>query len=163
MINRRRSRAGIAQAYIIAGAVAAAAIGGYFLYKWYKSKHPDTSDYAGGQQAYYQSGPGYGGPSSGGMVDPRQMGRGGLFAMAPGSTQPGTQNEAPAAPEDTRVATERSSMEDPELGRLYAAEREANSRLMAALASGDQEKTTQCRAALESAQNALTIKKRSMY
>ena len=163
MINRgfRRSRAGIAQAYIIAGAVAAAAIGGYFLYQWWKSNHPSNT--ASNMPGQYQQGYSpYGGPVSGGMLNPTQMGKGGYYAMAPGSTQPGTANETPQAPEDTRVSSDRSSMDDPELAQLYAAERDANSQLVAAMASGDSSRTGQAQAALAQAQNALTIKKRSM-
>ena len=67
---------------------------------------------------------------------------------------------APAAPESASRAT---SADDPELTRLWNVEQQANQSLMVAIASGDASRVTAARQGLAEAENALRLKKQSMY
>lgn len=156
-LAQRRSRAGIAQMYLIGGAVVAAGLLGYLLYKHYKSTHPDGVN-SGGAQAQY--GRGFqGGPVSMGMQDPRQMGRGGPYgyARAPEDSTPPAVPRAPEVEEENPYA-----VGDAGLAELQANERRASTTLSIALGSGDVARAAACQASLQQAQAALNGRKTTL-
>jgi hypothetical protein len=157
MVAHRRSRAGIAQMYLIAGGVVAAGLLGYLLYKHYKDSHPGGA--SGGQSAQY--GRSFqGGPVSYGIPDPRQMTKG-RPPFAPGAPQTGSENQMPQAPE-LKEEENPYTVGDAGLAELQANARRANMALSVSLASGNVAGAALCRDSLEHAQGALESRKRDL-
>lgn len=143
MLNhvRRRSRLGIAQVWLIAGGVAAAALVGYVAYKWWKGRQNPTS-----YSQYAPGGNGYG----------QQQGYQQQQQYMPPTPKKGY------AYQPTNTSRDATG-QDPELNRLFAAAQQAQMQFNAALASGDQGRAQTARQNLAVAQDALNAKKASMY
>lgn len=169
--NFRHSRAGIAQAYLIAGAVAAAGLAGYFLYKHFKDKNAQMPPQYYQQQGYpQQQQGGYGGYQQAYVPPQKPYPQRGYYSQTIGTGQIPSQyipskygyNGSSQQYGTGYYGTPREATStDPELKRLWEAVQAAREAVTAAMARGDQAGMAYAQQVLTASQAALNARRQA--